>query len=469
MVPFTVEWRNMNSKHFQFQIIIRLLLITMGLGFLLFYIFEDLNYIRLFFIVIFILSVLIELFYYINRTNKDTKNFLEAILHNDFTLKYSADKKGKSFKKLYDSFNQVNQKFIEASQREANEYQYLSVLVQQLEIGILSYDDKERIHLANKALKRLLAKDELITLNSIKTISSTLYNSILQLNIGQNELLKVTINGREFQLSIKASIFKLRGTKYTLVSIHDIHTELDNNEMLAWQKLIRVLTHEIMNSVAPITSLSATLNHFVNQSRISGQDLTEAQLQSLHEGLDAIQHRSGGLMAFTEAYRSLTRVPLPQIKPVEGQLYFQRIASLFKPTLLQSNIQFHMELPKEAFTLTIDPDLMEQALINLLKNAKEAVEANTGTIRLVVKQPSQLEEKSGGFQISIIDNGGGIPQEIHENIFIPFYTTKSNGSGVGLSLVKQIVQAHKGEIGFSVDGSKGTTEFRIKLAVKVLS
>jgi len=356
-----------------------------------------------------------------------------------------------------------------ASQREANEYQYLSVLVQQLEIGVLSFDEKKRIHLANKALKQLLGKEELITLNSIKKISSTLYDSILQLESGQSELLKVTIHGKEFQLSIKASIFKLRGIKFTLVSIHDIHTELDNNEMLAWQKLIRVLTHEIMNSVAPITSLSATLNHIVSQSRESGNELSQAQLQSLQEGLDAIQHRSGGLMTFTEAYRSLTRVPLPHIKPVEGQLYFQRIASLFKPTLAQSNIQFHMELPKEAFTLHIDPDLMEQALINLLKNAKEAVEADTGIIRLVVKRSSPLEEKSGSFQISIMDNGGGIPEEIKENIFIPFYTTKSSGSGVGLSLVKQIVQAHKGEIGFSVDGSKGTTEFRIKLAGRALS
>ena len=457
----------MNSKHFQIQIIVRLLLITVGLAFLLFYIFEDRNYIRLFFIVIFILSALIELFYYINRTNRDTKNFLEAILHNDFTLKYSADHKGKSFGKLYDSFNLVNQKFIEVSQREANEYQYLSVLVQQLEIGVLSYDDKERIHLANKALKQLLGKEELITLNSIKTISSTLYDSILQLKSGQSELLKVSIHGKEFQLSIKASIFKLRGIKFTLVSIHDIHTELDNNEMLAWQKLIRVLTHEIMNSVAPITSLSSTLNHIVSQSRTSGQNLTEAQLQSLQEGLDAIQHRSAGLMTFTEAYRSLTRVPLPHVKPVEGLLYFQRIASLFKPTLAQSNIQFHLELPKEAFTLHIDPDLMEQALINLLKNAKEAVEANTGMIRLAVKQPSLLEEKSGGFQVSITDNGGGIPEEIQENIFIPFYTTKSTGSGVGLSLVKQIVQAHKGEIGFTADQNKGTTEFTIKLAGSV--
>ena len=420
----------MNSKHFQFQIIVRLLLITVGLGFLLFYIFEDLNYIRLFFIVIFILSALIELFYYINRSNRDTKNFLEAILHNDSTLKYSAHHKGKSF-------------------------------------GVLSFDEKKRIHLANKALKQLLGKEELITLNSIKTISSTLYDSILQLESGQSELLKVTIHGREFQLSIKVSIFKLRGIKFTLVSIHDIHTELDNNEMLAWQKLIRVLTHEIMNSVAPITSLSSTLNHFVSQSRASGQDLTEAQLQSLQEGLDAIQHRSGGLMTFTEAYRSLTRVPLPHVKPVEGLLYFQRIASLFKPTLVHSNIQFHMELPKETFTLHIDPDLMEQALINLLKNAKEAVEANTGIIRLVVKRSSPLEEKSGSFQISITDNGGGIPEEIQENIFIPFYTTKSSGSGVGLSLVKQIVQAHKGEIGFTTDQSKGTTEFTIKLAGSV--
>ena len=463
MALCTEEWRSMNSKHFQIQIIIRLLLLTVGLGLLLFYFFEDRNYIRLFFIAIFVFSVLIELFYYINRTNRDTKNFLQAILHNDFALKYSAHGKGKSFEKLYDSFNMVNEKLIAASQSEASEYQYLSVLVQQLEISVLSFDEQERIHLANKALKRLLAKEELITLNSIKAINTLLYESIIKLESGQSDLLKVNVHGKELQLSIKATIFKLRGTKFTLVSIHDIHTELDNNEMLAWQKLIRVLTHEIMNSVAPIASLSSTLHQLLVQSRKKDVMLTDTQLIALEEGLDAIENRSGGLMTFTEAYRSLTRVPLPNIKPVEGQLYFQRIASLFKPTLVQSNIQFNIDLPKGEFTLHIDPDLIEQALINLLKNAKEAVEANTGIIRLEVKKSSLLGNQSSSFQISITDNGGGMPEAIQEHIFVPFYTTKANGSGVGLSLVKQIVQAHKGEIDLSTNRSKGITEFSIRL------
>ena len=457
----------MNFKHFQIQIILRLLLLSIGLSLFLYYFFEERNYIRLFFIGVFIIAVLIELFFYINRANRDTKNFLQAIIHNDFTLKYTAEKKGRSFKGLYDSFNEVNERFMAAAQQEANEYQYLSVLVQQLEIGVLSYDEQERIHLANTSLKQLLGKEELIHLNNIKHINSTLYNTIIQLKTDQSELLKTKINGQEFQLSIKASVFKLRGRKFKLISIHDIHRELDNNEMQAWQKLIRVLTHEIMNSIAPIASLSSSLNHLVAKSRHNENDLSPRELTSLEEGLDAIENRSAGLINFTEAYRSLTRVPLPNLKPVNGHLYFQRLTSLFKSTLSGTQIEFRYQLPKSNFELYIDPDLLEQALINLLKNAKEAVDSNFGEIDLIVEVQRNDDTENGKVDITIRDNGGGMTQEIQDQMFIPFYTTKSSGSGVGLSLVKQIVQAHKGEIGFTTDQNTGTTEFTIKLSSKV--
>ena len=239
--------------------------------------------------------------------------------------------------------------------------------------------------------------------------------------------------------------------------------------MSAWQKLIRVLTHEIMNSVAPITSLSGTLNQMVSLSQQSGTPLAPEQLAAIHDGLDAIENRSDGLMSFTQAYRSLTRIPLPNIKPVEGKLYFQRIISLFTPTLAGTQIAFDYKLPEREFTLQMDPNLMEQVFINLLKNAREAVSADGGQIRLQVKSAVNGNGNPNGGQpkvqntpyiISIADNGAGIPDEVAEKIFIPFYTTKDSGSGVGLSLVKQIVHLHKGEINFETEAGKGT-EFTV--------
>lgn len=468
----------MNFKDFRFLIILRLLLITAGLFGILYFSYVQLNYIRIFFLGLFVFFVVMELFYFVNRSNKDTSNFLQAIIHNDFTIKYSAERKGKSFRLLYNTFNQVNKKFIEVSQQEAGEYYYLTTLIQQLGVGIISFDTKGRVHLVNDALKELLGKKELINLHSIGRISSDLYEQFEQMQGGESKVLKTTVNGKLYQFSINVSEFKLRQQSFKLVSIQDIRGELDENEMTAWQKLIRVLTHEIMNSVAPITSLSGTLNMMVDQSQTSGVPLTGQQLTSLHDGLDAIENRSDGLMNFTEAYRSLTRIPLPNIKPVEGQLYFQRIVSLFMPTLSGTQIKFESQLPEEDFTLQIDPDLMEQVFVNLLKNAKEAVSLEDGQIVLKVNQrtngngikpqatstiqnPGNPEASAKVFIISIHDNGKGIPDEVADKIFIPFYTTKQTGSGVGLSLVKQIVLLHQGDISFQTDTENGGTSFKV--------
>ncbi len=453
----------MSFKNFGIQILARLILLTIGLFGLVYYSYIELNYIRIFFITVFIIIAISELFYYINRSNKDTTNFLQAIIHNDFTIKYSSEGKGNSFRSLYDTFNRVNQKFLEVSQKEATEYQYLNTLIHQLKIGIISFDEQGRIGLANNAIKELLGKEELIRLDWIKRESKPLYESIQKLNNGESEVLKVELRNKVYQLALNVSVFKLRQRSYKLVSIQDIRGELDENEMTAWQKLIRVLTHEIMNSVAPITSLSGTLNQMVSQSQKSQTPLNQDQLISLHDGLDAIENRSEGLMNFTQAYRSLTRVPLPNIKPVEGKLYFQRIISLFTPTLTGTDIAFKEELPSTEFTLNIDPDLMEQVFINLLKNAKEAILGHgnsNGEIRLIVE--CGLKAESNCF-VSVVDNGGGIPAEIIERIFIPFYTTKDNGSGVGLSLVRQIIQLHKAQIELNVSEGNGTTEFKVTL------
>jgi len=246
--------------------------------------------------------------------------------------------------------------------------------------------------------------------------------------------------------------FKLLDQHLRLITLKNIGSEIDQKELEAWIKLTRVLTHEIMNSVAPITSLSSTMKHIVQHGDLEGE-----KRASLEEGLGAIEARSQGLMNFTEAYRALTRVPLPNIKKVPGQNFFQRISSLFQPTLNGSQITWQMDIPKEQFELLIDPDLMEQVLINLLKNAKEAVNNATGKIHLTFT----LSDDKDFSIITVTDNGAGIPEDITEKIFIPFYTTKPEGSGIGLSLTKQIIQSNKGELSFntSPEGTSFTLKF----------
>ena len=436
-------------KRFQIIIWLYLLLLLSGTFGLIYYSYIELNYIRLFFLSLFELIVLWSLFSYINRTNRDLSSFLNATLHNDFSIKYSHQQKGKSYQELYEAFNGINDKFIALSQNEASEYQYIVSLIKHMPIGILIYDKSKRIHLVNQALKELLKKDELIDLYGIKQISPSLFAAINELTTQERRTIKIELDKKHYDLSLAASEMKLRDQHYTIISIQDIKHELDSNEMLAWQKLIRVLTHEIMNSVSPITSLSGSLGQIVKHQP---EQLSQAEMLHLKDGLDAIENRSKGLLAFTDAYRKLTKVPLIDIQSIEGVIFFARIARLFESNLPE-HIVFEMN-SLSPFSFQADPVLLEQVIINILKNSMESI-ANEGWVSLKIKpQKARLT-------ILISDNGGGIPNEIKDKVFVPFYTTKQKGSGIGLSLSRQIIHQHKGSLTFESQ-PKGTT-FKIEL------
>lgn len=436
-------------KRFQLVILGFTLLILAGTFGIVHYSYIEVNYIRLFFLGLYEALVIWAMISYLNKTNKDVSYFLNAILHNDFSIKYSKGQKGKTYQELYDAFNKVNQKFIDSTQSEASEYQYIVTLIEQMQVGVLIYDEKDRIHLVNNAFKEIINRNELIRVDGIKGVSEDLYQGIIRLSPSERSIVKTEIDNVLHQFSLVSSQIKIRGSKFNIVSVQDIKNELDINEMQAWQKLIRVLTHEIMNSVSPITSLSGSLKTIVN----SASEIGPGETDMLKEGLDAIENRSKGLLSFTEAYRSLTKVPLPKIAPIEVKPFFDRIASIFKANLSEG-IQFEMDIPTDSFIFQADQPLLEQVIINLLKNASEAIE-DKGTIQLV------CQSKEGKTIIRVIDSGSGIPEELRDKVFVPFYTTKVNGSGIGLSLSRQIIQLHQGQLSFET-GESGTT-FKIEL------
>lgn len=444
----------MSFNNFKLQVILRLLLLATGLFGLIYYSFIEVNYIRVFFLGLFALLVLLSLFHYINRTNKDTQNFIHAILNNDFTIKYSEDQKGKSFHHLYAAFNALNARFKERATGEASEYRYIVTLIEQMQVGVIIYDEKERIQLANHAFKKFIDKSELINLQNIEQIDQKLFGAIQSIKSGESTLFEGEIRGRKRQLSMAASEIKLRDKHFKIVSFQDIHSTLDHNESMAWQKLIRVLTHEIMNSVSPITSLSGSLKLLASANK---EGLNVDKMSTMIEGLDAIENRSQGLLNFTDTYRKLTRVPLPKLQQIDGSDFFKRIESLFTPSLNETQIKWQLTLPNEPFELNIDPPLIEQVTINLLKNAKEAVDVSTGVISLAVSVDSKMHRTS----ITVRDNGTGIPEDIQDKIFIPFYTTKVEGSGIGLSLSRQIVSLHKGLLSYQT--SENGTSFLVRL------
>ena len=239
------------------------------------------------------------------------------------------------------------------------------------------------------------------------------------------------------QLAVSATVFRLHEQEYTLVSLQNIHSELEEQELEAWQRLIRLLTHEIMNSITPITSLAATADGLLRQVPLSSDGLADAQ-----EAVETIHRRSAGLLHFVEDYRQPTRLPTPHFQILSVREVGGRIEQLMRPQLAQAGIAFHLEIVPESLELTADPEQLEQVLINLLTNALQALQGQQeGRIALRARMDGR-----GRVVVEVADNGPGIVPEALEKIFIPFFTTKPTGSGIGLSLCQQIMRLHRGTI-----------------------
>lgn len=443
-------------KNFRLQIIIRIILLTLCLATLAWCIVHGLR-LRSFYLGFAALALVTEMFWYIDRFNRDINTFMGSLLQRDFTTHYQETGKGKSFDALYQMLNRISKAFEQISLEKEIQHRYLEMLVDHVQVGILSYDSSEKIYLANTALKKLLQRPVLMHVGALSAVDETLVSTVRNLKTGQTELLKIRIGKDLLQLSLHASEFKLDDQYFKLVSMQNIHTELDAREMEAWQKLIRIMTHEIMNSIAPITSLSSTLHGLVRQQQRSYQPMEKTTVDTLDQGLEAIKLRSEGLHYFTEAYRRLTRIPQPSFRLANIKDILQRVAVLFEEELKTKNINLETNVTA-APAFLMDPELIEQVIINLLRNSLEALEGCPNPFVKVVV----IKQTDGRTLIQISDNGTGIEHETLENIFIPFFTTKRNGSGIGLALVKQIIQLHHGEIKVNSSPGKGA-EFNILL------
>ena len=309
----------------------------------------------------------------------------------------------------------------------------------------------------NNALRNLLQKPFLNNTNIFNEIDPDFLEIIKTIKPSEKKLIKLNLKDELLQLAVQASEFKLKNNYYKLISLQNIKVELEEKELEAFHKLIRVLTHEIMNSVTPITSLTSSIHEIFNIKKVKSSDIDEKTVTYISDGLEAILDRSTGLLNFTQAYQKLTRIPPPKFTKINTSELFERIKILFNPEMIENKIEFSVSINTNAKALLADTELLAQVIINLIKNSIEAV--------LKIKQAKIIvtieRSNEGKTIICIEDNGIGIPEEEMEKIFIPFYTTKENGSGIGLSLSRQILRLHKGSIMVnSVPGSK--TIFTLK-------
>jgi two-component system, NtrC family, nitrogen regulation sensor histidine kinase NtrY len=391
-----------------------------------------------------IVMQIVSIINYVERTNKRLTNFLESIRHSDFVSSFSEPGLGKSFDELNAAFNDVINEFRKTRASKEEHFNYLQTVVQHISIGIIVFRRDGKVDIFNNAVKRMFGMSSIRFISDLEKVDKGLPELLLSMKAGDSNLQKIFLESELLQLSVRATEFRMRGEDFVLVSMQNIHSELEAKEMDSWQRLIKVLTHEIMNSITPIVSLSATVKEIlIDEETVSlKSEIDDDDIEGVNSALNTIEKRSQGLLNFVQVYRNLTRIPKPNFRHVEIKGILDPVYALLEPKIKEQKINCRVTIIPKDLKLTADPDLIEQVLINLIINSIHAVkEANNPTIKILA-----LTGTNNRIFLSISDNGHGIKPDIMEKIFVPFFTSKKEGSGIGLSLSREIMRLHKGNI-----------------------
>jgi two-component system nitrogen regulation sensor histidine kinase NtrY len=432
-------------KNYRINIIIRVILVAACI-FVFFYTLQIHYFIAPVITGLLILFQVFSLIRFLDKTNRELTSFLESIRFSEFTRSFNMEGMGGTFDELNKAFNEVIEDFQKVRAEKEENFHYLQTIVQNIDVSVIAYTTDGSIELINKAAKKLFQVTSLKNIKALEILSRDLVTTLLNIKPGENKLIKVQDEDDILQLAIYATTIKIKDKLIYLVTIKDIQTVLEEQETEAWQKLIRVLTHEIMNSITPIASLSSTLDLMVNEVKVrQDEDSVEFDKDSVNEireALQTISKRSTGLLHFVNTYRNLTRIPKPNFKVCSVLELFNNVTRLLEDEFTRCSTELAIHVEPESLQLTADEQLMEQVLINLVKNSLHALSGRSdGQIKLI-----GMLNKRGRVTLQVTDNGKGILQDVLDKIFIPFFTTKPSGSGIGLSLSKQILRLHNATI-----------------------
>ena len=380
-------------------------------------------------------------------------DFLESIKYRDFSRFFNEKSGNGALQELHKSFNDVIRTIKAMNSEKEVQHIYLKRILEMVDTGIIAYNIKSgNVLLVNNAFKDILDVPEFKKMSFLEKRKSDFYTKICIQNHSETTSLSVLIGNDKLNVLVSDSLFKIENDLYKIVAIQNIDETIDHTESEAWKKLLSVMTHEIMNSISPISSLAETLQHHVRDN-IQNPEENPLNVEDLDLGIESIKKRSEGLMMFAKTYRSLDKITQLSLSMVTIGDLFDSIKNLLLPSLEKKKIDIEFKLSDPNIKVDIDRHLIEQVLINLILNAIDATEQAKNA---KVKVSASLNLK-GQVIIQVEDNGNGIPDEILDRIFVPFFTTKKNGSGVGLSLSKQIMLLHKGKIKINSAVGKGTT------------
>ena len=442
-------------RHFHIQLLLRYLLISVVLsGSVLLFVYTEL-YFTASALVLIALLLGYGIVLYMKRLGRDIDHFIEAVKTRDHAVYFSPKKYGNPFVGLFNSFNDVLQAHKTITIEKESVFQLLKSVMERAPFGVITVArkaltgprDKYPILFINAAAYRLLQIPEYHYWYRLAAHVPDFVQEILPIASGGKRFTEKFINGSKVLLSIETEVIRLYQEEYLIITFQDIKNEVEQKEMEAWNKLIEVMTHEILNSITPIYTLAATVKDMMDAK---GKDLDAEDIEDMRLAAGTIKRRSDGLMNFVQDYRMVAEVPTPQLEPYSAEELFTGIRTLMKPLADQQGVVLEVIPLPGRNQLNIDPKLIEQVLINLITNAIYAVKDRPHP-RIVLL----ARKEDDRFFIDVIDNGKGIPPAILDKIFVPFFTTRSNGSGIGLSISRNIMKLHKGNLDvYSVEGQE---------------
>ncbi|MFP4845409.1 sensor histidine kinase [Winogradskyella sp. PE311] len=389
-----------------------------------------------------IIYIIINTYSFVKRRFVAMDDFFEAVKYRDFSRWFPEDRGPKDIRFLYTGFNEINRTIKEINSQNQAQYVYLQKILEMVDIGIIAYNlETGDVLWSNDSFGDILDIPSFKNIRFVENRKPELYNTVFETYHREPNSISIALQNESIKILISDTVFQVDEDAFKLIVIQDIDNTLNKNESESWKKLLSVMTHEIMNSIAPISSLADTLQSNL-QLAIEQPKENNLELDDLNSGIKTIKNRSEGLLKFAKTYRSLSKVTNLNLQRVKVSELFHDIQLLMAPSIEAKNIDIEFKISSPKLELDIDTHLIEQVLINLILNAVDACRhKDDAQIKVIASQNSNRD-----IAFKVIDNGSGIPQDILENIFIPFFTSKATGSGIGLSLCKQIMLLHKGRI-----------------------
>ena len=385
-----------------------------------------------------------EVWRYVSRTNRNVARFLEAARYADYSQRFDFEHDGSEFPALGEAFTDVLRRMRERGTDQESEMRRSRALIEHIPVPLMTLHADESITLQNNAARRLFGAEHVTKLKDLRKFGFSFAESISSAVPGMRQLVTFSVEGIEYKLTLATTELIIAGKSERLISLQDIQSELDATQAEAWEDLVRVLTHEIMNSITPVTSLAKTAADVVNDvlEKARQDESVEDDLEDLRDAIETVARRSDSLVQFVDSYRQITRLAPPEKKRVRLAELFETVIRLAEAECPRDDVKFSINVSPSELDVYADRDLLEPVLINLLRNAWQAQEATPSP---AVRLNGRLNRRQN-IVIEVSDNGPGIPANIGTKIFVPFFTTRESGSGVGLALARQVMIAHGGFI-----------------------